>query len=180
MAGSLESNKIAAAILVGGLLTLGVGILSDIIYPIRHHVASEEATESSAGGEAAAANASAPAEFVPSLPMIAAADPMKGQNIAKKCLTCHSFDKGGPNKVGPNLWNIVGNKKAHAEGFAYSDAIKNSGGNWTFEELDKFIDSPKAYAKGTKMTFVGLKKAEERAALLAYLRTLSENPQPAP
>ena len=178
MAGSLESNKIAAAILVGGLLTLGVGIFSDILYPTRHMVHEEGGSEDA--NASVGATAGATQEFAPSLPMIAQADPAQGQKVATKCLTCHSFDKGGSNKIGPNLWNIVGNKPAHIEGFAYSEALKSLQHMWTFEELDKFIANPKAYAKGTKMTFVGLKKPEDRAALLSYLRTLSDSPQPAP
>jgi cytochrome c len=122
--------------------------------------------------------ASAPTASIADL--LKTADPAAGKQVAKKCTACHSFDKGGPNKVGPNLWDIVGAKQAHAPDFSYTDAIKNLGGQWTYEELDKYLTSPKTYAPGTKMSFAGVKKAEDRAALIAYLRTLSDTPKPLP
>ncbi len=147
------------------------------------------ATESTAAGTAAT---TAPSEGTAaadtqtaaaggSLPdLLKAADPAAGQKVAAKCKACHDFNKGGPNKVGPNLWDIVGAKQAHLDNFTYSDAVKNLGKEWTYEELDKFLATPKAYAPGTKMAFPGLKKPEDRAALLAYLRTLSDSPKPLP
>ncbi len=99
-----------------------------------------------------------------------------GKGLTRACQACHSFDKGGPNKVGPNLWNIVSRKAASAEGYAYSDALKAHGGNWGYEELYKFLAAPKATVPGTKMTYAGLPKFEDRANVLAYLRTLSDAP----
>lgn len=122
--------------------------------------------------------ASAPTSSIADL--LKTADAAAGQKVAKKCAACHSFDQGGPNKVGPNLWDIVGAKQAHAPDFAYSDAIKKLGGEWSYDELDKYLASPKTYAPGTKMAFAGLKKPEDRAALIAYLRTLSDSPKPLP
>ena len=113
--------------------------------------------------------------------LLATADAAQGKTVAKKCGACHSFDKDGPNKVGPNLWDIVGAKHAHKADFNYSDAIKGMPDKeWTYAELDAFITAPKTYAPGTKMTFPGIKKPEERAALIAYLRSLSDNPKPLP
>jgi cytochrome c len=113
--------------------------------------------------------------------LLTAADPAAGEKAAAKCKACHSFDKGGPNKVGPNLWDIVGNKQAHlGDAFKYSDALKGMGKEWTYEELDKFLTAPKEYAPGTRMVFPGIKKPEERAAVIAYLRTLSDSPKPLP
>jgi cytochrome c len=134
--------------------------------------------EGEAGAEAESAPAGEPEQPLPVL--LAAADPAAGQAVAKRCASCHTFDNGGANKVGPNLWGIVGNHQAHLEGFAYSDAIKNLGGTWTYEDLDRYLASPKDYAPGTKMTFAGIKKATDRANLLAYLRTLSDAPVPFP
>ena len=117
----------------------------------------------------------------PRLVLLATADAAQGKTVAKKCGACHSFDKDGPNKVGPNLWDIVGAKHAHKADFNYSDAIKGMADKeWTYAELDAFITAPKTYAPGTKMTFPGIKKPEERAALIAYLRSLSDNPKPLP
>ena len=117
----------------------------------------------------------------PSLPeLLAAADADKGKRVAKKCTTCHTFEEGGKNKVGPNLWDIVGNKPAHAAGFSFSDAITGLSDPWTFENLDAFIKNPKGYAKGTKMAYGGIKKAADRADLLAYMRTMAPSPAPLP
>jgi len=136
-------------------------------------------TAPSQGGAASGTQtAAAPAASLPDL--LKAANPADGEKIAGKCKACHDLSKGGPNKIGPNLWDIVGNKQAHLDNFSYSDAIKSLGGQWTFENLDKFLTKPKDYAPGTKMTFPGLPKAEDRAALLAYLRTLSDSPKPLP
>ncbi len=115
--------------------------------------------------------------------LIAAADPAAGKRIAARCIGCHSLEEGQPNKVGPNLYNIVGAPLGHAEGYAYSDAIKTmheAGDTWTYERLDAFLTKPAADIPGTKMSFPGLGKAEDRAALIAYLRSQSASPQPLP
>lgn len=111
---------------------------------------------------------------------LANADPAKGQTIAKKCLTCHSFEEGAPSKQGPNLWNIVGAPHAHLEGYNYSPAMKESGGTWDYASLDQYLTNPRAFIPGNKMSFIGLKKPEDRADIIAYLRTLSPNPVPLP
>ena len=112
--------------------------------------------------------------------MLAAANADAGQKVAKKCTACHSFTKGGANKVGPNLWNVVGGKPASVSGYKYSGAMSGMTVNWEYEELNKFLYKPKAYLKGTKMSFAGLKKARDRATIIAYLRSLSDNPKPLP
>src|SRR5688572_1096233 len=118
---SLEANKIAAAVLVGGLLTLSVGIATHMIYgtPSGSAIAAPGEAAEGAGAEAAPAEAAAPVDI---LPLIAAADPAAGEKVFAKCKSCHTVEKGAKNGVGPNLWGIVGNHNAHMEGFAYSDA----------------------------------------------------------
>lgn len=170
---SLEANKIAAAVLVGGLLTLSVGIATHMIYGTPSGSAVAAAGEAAAGGEAAPVEAAAPVDM---LPLIAAADPAAGEKAFNKCKSCHTVAKGGKNGVGPNLWGIVGNHNAHMDGFAYSDAIKNLGITWDYDHLNQFLTSPKGYAPGTKMTFAGIKKPEERAALIRWLRDQADAP----
>ena len=119
-----------------------------------------------------------PAGPEPIMAMLASATAEAGKKVSKKCAACHSFTKGGPNKVGPNLWNIVGGKPASVAGYKYSGAMKGMAANWEFEELNKFLFKPKAYLKGTKMSFAGLKKSSDRAAIIAYLTALSDSPKP--
>jgi cytochrome c len=110
--------------------------------------------------------------------MIAAADPATGEKVFGKCKACHGVEQGGPNKLGPNLWDVIGRPKAAAEGFSYSAALKGLGGEWTYEALDKYLENPKAVAPGTKMSFAGLSKPQDRAAVIAYLRAHGDNPPP--
>ena len=128
---------------------------------------------------AAAGVGAAPAADIKTL--LASADAGAGEKIFGKCKACHNADKGGANQVGPNLWNVVGAPIAHHEGFSYSPALAGkSGGKWTYEELDTYLTSPKSFAPGTKMTFPGLTKAEDRANVIAFLRSRSDTPPPLP
>lgn len=173
---SLEGNKIAAAILVGGMITLSVGIVTDFIY--RPHRGAEATHAGGEGGAAPAAKQPAPLE--PILGLIANADVAKGETIAKKCQTCHTFDPSGANKVGPGLYGVVGRVAGTHEGFAYSDPMKAHNKPWTFADLNHFIARPKEFIPGTKMSFPGIPGAQERADLLAWLNQQSAKPAPMP
>jgi cytochrome c len=115
-------------------------------------------------------------------PMLAAADIEVGKKLSKKCAACHTFDKGGKKKVGPNLYGVVMRPVASVEGFKYSTAMKEFSADkkWTYDELNSFITKPKAYIKKTSMGFAGLKKIEQRANIIAYLRSLADEPAPLP
>jgi cytochrome c len=115
-------------------------------------------------------------EVVSLAQMLSGASASSGERTAKKCAACHSFDKGGANKIGPNLWNVLGRKAGTHEGFGYSKAMTEFGKTWDFETLNAFVSSPKSVVPGTAMSFAGLKKAKDAANILAYLRTLSDAP----
>lgn len=175
---SLETNKIAAAVLTAGVIAMTSGFIAGIL--VHPHQLKESVYKVEGVQQAAAPAAATPPAIEPVGPLLAAADLAAGEAQSKKCTACHTFTQGGPNRVGPNLWDIVGAKHAHAEGFAYSDAIKSKPGNWDYEELNHFLASPRTYAPGTKMAFAGLPRVADRAALIAYLRTLSASPKPLP
>lgn len=112
--------------------------------------------------------------------LLAQADVDVGAKDARKCGACHSFDEGGPAKIGPPLWGVVGRDIASVEGFSYSDALQGRDGSWDYQHLDAFLTQPREYAPGTKMAFAGIKKPEERADVILYLRSLSNDPAPLP
>jgi cytochrome c len=177
---NMELNKIAGAVLGTALAVFGLNEASSIIYhsatPEKPGFAIEvaEAGTGDAGG-----GTTTPTESLGTL--LAKADPAKGQAQAKACLACHVFDKGGANKTGPDLWDVVDRPIAAHEGFSYSDDMKtHSSDKWTYENLNKFITNPKGFVPKTKMTFGGIKRDQARADLLAFLRTLSDNPKPFP
>lgn len=175
---SLESNKIFAAICIALIAAwLTTFIANKAVSPEKLEkdaVEIEGAVVASAGGPAK------PQLPDPMLHLIATADVARGQKLSKACAACHSFDQGGPNKVGPNLWNIVNRSKASYAGFGYSDALKEKGGKWDYQNLGHFLWKPKKYVKGTTMNYLGIKKPEDRAALVAWLATLSSSPASAP
>jgi cytochrome c len=175
---NFEYNKIFAAILVAGIVASFSGFVArETIHP--EEVANKSVAESGdSGGGGETQKEELP---TPILAMISGASADQGKNIFKACAACHTPDKGGPNGVAPNLWNVMTRGKAAKGDYSYSDAMaKHKGETWTYEELNRFLFKPKAYVPGTKMTFVGLKKPEDRAAVIAYLHTLADDPPAAP
>lgn len=176
---SFEFNKIAGAVLGTVLVVFGLNELAGIVFHTERPEKPGFAVE-----VAEAATGEAPAEEAPAVSLgtvLASADATKGQAVFKACAACHDVANGGPNKVGPNLWNIVGRMHGVHEGFAYSDAMAAMKDvPWSYEALDAFLLAPKKAIPGTKMAYGGLKKAEDRANLLAYLATLSDAPVPFP
>ena len=174
-----ELNKIVGAILATAIVVLCTALVSNAIF------ASVEPAKPGfqiAVKEQPAANAasSKTATIAPIEVRLAKADADRGKAETKVCMTCHTLAKDGPNKVGPNLWSVVDRPRASHPGFDYSAAMKQKGGKWTFDELDKFLAHPQGYIPGTKMTFNGIDNPDQRANLIAYLRTQSDNPVPLP
>ena len=175
---ALKFNKIAAAILCGVLLIMVFGKIADFLvhpnttvsnsYPIE---VADKAPEKPKEDKVI--------KIEPILMLLAGANIEAGQKISKKCVACHGFESGGKNKVGPNLYNIVNKTQAKAD-FSYSKALSSLSGQWSYQELNKFLYKPKLYAKGTKMSYVGLSKVKDRANLIAWLRTKSVNLAPLP
>ncbi|UJQ93155.1 c-type cytochrome [Mariluticola halotolerans] len=175
---SFELNKIIGAILGTLLFVMGVGFVAEAIYaPIEDNGAGYTLAEAEGAGHGGGEEVVE--EKTPLGVLLASADPAKGESVAKKCASCHNFEAGAANKTGPGLYGVVGHPIASHDGFAYSDALASLGAEgetWTYENLDAFLTSPKAFAPGTKMTFAGLRRDNERADLLAYLQTLSDAP----
>lgn len=178
-----EVNKIVGAILGTGLLIMALNEVGNLVVSPGHLEESvySVVVEEEAAAEPSEAMAETKSEHPESLAaLLASADVDAGRKTAKKCVACHSLDAGGGNKVGPNLWNIVGRDKAGAEGFNYSGAMAEADGTWSYEDLDHFLADPKGFMSGTKMSFAGIKDAAERANVIAFLRSLSDSPQPLP
>ncbi|QFT34771.1 cytochrome c family protein [Roseibium porphyridii] len=179
---SFTLNKIAGAILMVLILTMGVGIVSDIIFhPTIPGKPGYEIVVASA--EDSTSEVQPEPDVVPISELLLAASASEGEKVAKKCAACHTFDDGGANKVGPALWDVVGRKPGGVDGFGYSAAMNEYGAanaEWTYEGLESFLASPKKYIPGTSMGFAGLRKPEERANMIAYMRELSASPKPLP
>jgi cytochrome c len=171
-----RANTIAGWVLAGGIAALGLSLVTAEMFHAERpekmgYVVEGVVEEAEAGG----AEAEQPIAFY-----LASADPAQGATVFKKCAACHNADKGGANGLGPNLWGTMGKPHGHVAGFAYSDALKGVPGNWDWDSMNAWLKSPKAYAPGTKMTFAGLSKPEDRAALIAWLNQQSDSPLPLP
>ncbi len=174
-----DTNKILMALLFVLLLTKGLGVFTSAIYAPPALVKAGFTLPGGTEGAAETAKTAAPPEE-PLPVLLAKADVSKGQADTKVCQSCHSFEKGGPAKVGPPLYGVIGRPKGSVPGFAYSDGMKAKGGEWTFEDLNKFITKPSAFIAGTKMTYPGESDPQKRADIEDYLDTLSDNPVPLP
>ena len=200
---SLELNKIAASILTAGVVVMGSQFLAGVlvspdvpeepIYAPELKEAKSSKPKQDGGGsgsgdgqqtakksEAAKGGDGGSGKGPGMVALLASADAEAGKSATTVCQACHSFNKGGPNKIGPNLYGVVGNEIASHEGFNYSDALKSKDGKWTFEKLSKYLEAPNEWAPGNKMSYQGLKDDQKRANVIEYLRQNDDSPTPLP
>jgi cytochrome c len=171
---SFELNKVLGAVLGTCLILLSLNIAAGALFAVHEpeKPGFEIAVQEEAGGKP---GEQAPAEEP--LPVrLASADVKRGESAVKVCQACHTFDKGEPNRVGPNLYGVVGRPKHSEPGFNYSAAMKSQTGDWTPEELDKYLTNPRGVVPGTAMTFAGLPRGKQRADVIAYLNSKSDKP----
>ncbi len=183
--GDLFWNKVAAVVIGLVLTVMVIGVVSEMVFSEGGGHGEDHAAlaypidlEAVMGGEASSAPAEEEAIDLGTL--LANANASAGERTFRRCAACHNAAPGAANLQGPNLWDVVGRPVASHEGFGYSGAMTDHGGDWTYEELDHFIANPRGYISGTAMSFAGIRNEEDRADLLAYLQTLSDNPVPFP
>lgn len=179
----LRVNTIAGAVLGSCMAALGLRIVGDSLF--HPHFPEKPGYEidisaftSGAGGGGAAAEEAGPVDWG-----VVLADPAQvaaGEKVASKCVSCHTFTKGGALLTGPNQWNLIGRVAGTEAGFGYSSAMKAFAQPWTYDHLDEFLENPAAHVKGTSMAFIGVRKAEDRHALIAYLRAQADSPAAIP
>jgi len=174
---SFELNKIIAAILMVALIVIGLGKIVDVVFYVEKpknpgyqvEVASQVSPETSLATEMV--------EKIDITAVMALGDITSGEKIFKKCAACHSINKGGKNKIGPALYNVVGRAVGGVNDYKYSKTLASYGKEWTFEELNGFLTKPSSYLKGTKMSYAGLRKEKDRASVIKYLNQNSDSPK---
>ena len=177
---SFELNKVIAAVLMVALLVIGLGKIADSVFHVKqpknlgYQVEIESELASSVSGVAETV------EKIDIMAIMAQGDIASGEKIFKKCAACHSINKGGKNKIGPALYNVVGRVVGGVDDYKYSKTLASYGKEWTFEELNGFLQKPSSYLKGTKMSYAGLRKEKDRASVIKYLNKNSDSPKMLP
>jgi len=177
---SFEINKIVAAVLLVALILFGIGKLSNVIFYVEKPKTLGYAIEIEQVTTASTTSAEKVEEVTDIGAIMAMGDATSGEKIFKKCAACHSITKGGGNKIGPALYNVVGRKVGVVTEYKYSKALIKYENDWSFTELNGFLKKPAKYIKGTKMAYAGLRKEKDRASVIKYLNQNSDNPLPLP
>ena len=174
---SFELNKIIAAVLMVALLVIGLGKIADNVFHVKKPKIPGYQVEVESQSTLVSSQAAEVAEKIDIAALMALGDVASGEKIFKKCAACHSVNKGGKNKIGPALYNVVGRSVGGVDDYKYSKALASYGKEWTFEELNGFLQKPASYLKGTKMSYAGLRKEKDRASIIKYLNQNSDNPK---
>ena len=177
---SFELNKIIASILIVALLIIGLNKLSSLIFHVDKPKIPGYTIEVEQTNSTTEVNSEIVEEKVDIVALMALGDISNGEKIFKKCAACHSIIKGGKNKIGPALYNVVGRQVGGVSDYKYSKALAKYEKAWTFEELNGFLLKPAKWIKGTKMAYAGLRKEKDRASIIKYLNQNSDNPLPLP
>ena len=174
---SFEINKIIAAVLLVFLFVFGISKISNLVYHVEKPNKSAYKVEVV---KVSSSKDSSATEAVDISDLLVMGTAEHGQKVFKKCSACHSVKKGGKNKIGPALYNVLGRNMAALEDYKYSKALIAFGKSWTFDQMNRFLIKPQAYIKGTKMAFAGLKKEKDRASIILFMNQNSDNPLPLP
>ena len=177
---SFELNKIIAAILMVALLVIGLGKIADSVFHVKKPKNPGYQVEVESQLTSGTSQAAEVAEKIDIGAFMTLGDVVSGEKIFKKCAACHSINKGGKNKIGPALYNVVGRTVGGLDNYKYSKTLASYGKQWTFEELNGFLQKPASYLKGTKMSYAGLRKEEDRASIIKYLNQNSNDPKQLP
>ena len=177
---SFELNKIIAALLMVALLVIGLSKISDVVFHVEKPKMQGYTVDIDQVSSSSNSVTDVVKEEVDIVALMTLGDVASGEKVFKKCAACHSIIKGGGNKIGPALYNVVGRNVAELDNYKYSSALKEYQKKWTFEELNGFLIKPAKYIKGTKMAYAGLRKEKDRASVIKFLNKNSDNPLPLP
>jgi len=174
---SFELNKIIAAVLMVALLVIGLGKVADSVFHVKKPKNLGYQVEVESKLTSGTSQTTEVVEKIDIAAIMALGDAVSGKKIFKKCAACHSINKGGKNKIGPALYNVVGRTVGGVDDYKYSKTLASYGKEWTFEELNGFLTKPSSYLKGTKMSYAGLRKEKDRASIIKYLNQKGDNPK---
>ena len=174
---SFELNKVIAAILMVVLLVIGLGKIADAVFYVEKPKNPGYQVEIESQLTSGTSQTTEVIEKIDITAIMTLGDVVSGKKIFKKCAACHSINKGGKNKIGPALYNVVGRTVGGVDNYKYSKALASYGKEWTFEELNGFLTKPSSYLKGTKMSYAGLRKEKDRASIIKYLNQNSDSPK---